>query len=101
MEPKTTGAQQLFELLDQSIRTLYDSIDSNEVEGYVSYKALGMSYAFMRIRPRKNHLIVRLAIPFNQIHDPRDICREGKPSKWSREHSDVRFRSSEDIGDIM
>lgn len=44
-----------------------------------------------------------MAIPFSQIDDPCDLCREGKPSKWTVPHTDATADSSADpdMNDIM
>ena len=97
----TPETSELFLLLDSRIRALEGAKGVSKAEDYIAYGTPGMSHAFLRLRHRQERLIVRLGIPLAQITDPKNLCREGKSSKWSVTHTDVDFDSLDRIEDIM
>ena len=97
----TPETSELFRLLDSRIRELDGAEVVSRAEEYIAYGTLGMSHPFLRLRHRQERLIVRLAMPLAQITDPKNLCRTGKPSKWSVTHIDADFDSLDCIEDIM
>ena len=97
----TPETSELFRLLDSRIRGLDGSEVESRAKDYIAYGTPGMSHAFLRLRHRQERLIVRLGMPLAQITDPKNLCRNGKPSKWSVTHADADFDSFDRIEDIM
>ena len=97
----TPETSELFRLLDSRIRELDGAEVVSRAEDYIAYGTREMSHAFLRLRHRQERLIVRLGMPLAQITDPKNLCRNGKPSKWSVAHTDADFDSLDRIEDIM
>ena len=89
---------QLFELLHQRIMTFDTSLNVYPTTRYTAYrKEPEMTRQFVSIITRHSHLIVRLCVTLEKIHDPRNLCEVGK-GRW-----DVHaiFDSAEQLDDIM
>ena len=97
----TPETSELFRLLDSRIRGFDGSEVVSRAKNYIAYGTRGMSHAFLRLRHRQERLIVRLGMPLEQITDPKNLCRNGKLSKWSVTHADADFDSLDRIEDIM
>ena len=97
----TPEVSELFRLLDSRIQGLDGVEVASRAKAYIAYRIPGMRNAFLRLRHRQDRLIVRLGMPLAQITDPKNLCRNGKPSKWSVTHADADFDSIDRIEDIM
>lgn len=89
---------QLFELLHQRIMTFDTSLSVFTTTRYTAYKKEPeMTRQFVSIITRHSHLIVRMCIPLTKIHDPLNLCEEGK-GRWAVH---AIFHSADQLNDIM
>jgi len=89
----------LFEHLRKRILNLDSSIREEAKKLYIAYKT---ATNFVDIIPRKTKLQLSLNIPFDEIHDPRGVCRDVTHlGRWGNGDVEVTLSSFDEIDYVM
>jgi predicted transport protein len=89
----------LFEELRKRILNLDSSVREEILKLYIAYKT---DTNFVDIIPQKSGLRLSLNMRFDEIDDPRGICRDITGlGKWGNGDVDVRVSSRDDIDNVM
>lgn len=89
----------LFEQLRKRICNLDSSVREEFKKLYIAYK---VTTNFVDIVPQRNRLKLCLNIPFNEIHDPKGICKDVTHlGKWGNGDVQVSIASVDEMEDVM
>jgi uncharacterized protein with ParB-like and HNH nuclease domain/predicted transport protein len=89
----------LFEHLRKRILNLDSSVREEAKKLYIAYKT---ATNFVDIIPRKTKLQLSLNIPFDEIHDPRGVCRDVTHlGRWGNGDVEVTLSSLDEIDYVM
>lgn len=89
----------LFEHLRKRILNLDSSVREEAKKLYIAYKT---ATNFVDIIPRKTKLQLSLNIPFDEIHDPRGVCRDVTHlGRWGNGDVEVTLSSFDEIDYVM
>lgn len=89
----------LFESLRKRILNLDPSVKEEYKKLYIAYK---ISTNFVDVEPHKNHLCVFLNMPFDEIDDPKNLCRDITIiGHHGNGDIDIRFSSIDQLDDVM
>lgn len=98
MEFRNEKIGQLFELLNERITALDESIQSKEKGAYVHYECADMPGNFLRMIPHTNEIKVEMGIPRETIQDSHGLCKLCGHSGWD---SAITVLPESDIDYIM
>lgn len=98
--PHLTGEMlQLFNELRKRICNLDTSVREEFKKLYIAYK---VDYNFVDIIPKKTKLSLSLVIPYPEINDPKNMCRDvTNVGKWGNGDVEVNISSISEIDDAM
>lgn len=89
----------LFEQLRKRILNLDASVKEEYKKYYIAYKTITN---FVDIIPQKSRLLLSLNIPFNEIDDPKGLCRDvTNLGRWGNGYMEVGISSFDQLEDIM
>jgi predicted transport protein len=89
----------LFESLRKRILNLDPSVREECKKLYIAYKTLTN---FVDIEPHKSHLLLFLNMPFNEIDDPKSLCRDITTiGHHGNGDIEVRLSSLDQLDDVM
>jgi uncharacterized protein with ParB-like and HNH nuclease domain/predicted transport protein len=89
----------LFEQLRKRIVNLDASVKEEYKKYYIAFKTITN---FVDIIPQKSRLLLSLNIPFNEIDDPKGLCRDvTNLSRWGNGDIEVGISSFDQLEDIM
>lgn len=89
----------LFEVLRKQILNLNASVIEEFKKRYIAYKA---TTNFVDIAPQKSRLRLFLNMEFEEIKDPKILCRDIKNvGHWGNGDVEVNLSSIEQIDDVM
>jgi uncharacterized protein with ParB-like and HNH nuclease domain/predicted transport protein len=90
---------ELFQQLRKRICNLDSSVREEFKKLYIAYKTVTN---FVDIVPQKSRLRLSLNMPFNEINDPKGICRDvSNVGRWGNGDVEVGISSITEIDDIM
>lgn len=90
---------ELYNLLRHRILNIHSAVREEFKKFYIAFKA---STNFVDIVPQKNRLWLSLNIPFDEIDDPQNICKDvSQVGRWGNGDAEVGFDSSDQIDYIM
>jgi len=90
---------ELYNLLRHRILNIHSVVREEFKKFYIAFKA---STNFVDIVPQKNRLRLSLNIPFDEIDDPQNICKDvSQVGRWGNGDTEVGFDSSDQIEYIM
>lgn len=89
----------IYDELDRKIMSLDSGIRKEYKQQYIAYK---VDTNFVNIKVSKNELTVGLNIPFEEIHDPKGMCRD-TTNTGNFANNDVLFKvaAGTDINDVI
>ena len=98
--PHLQGAMMnLFNQLRKRILTLDASITEEILKLYIAFKA---DTNFVDVVPQKNRLRLSLNMKFNEIDDPKGLCKDVTGlGRWGNGDIEIGLSSAEQIDDIM
>ncbi len=98
--PELNGEMlELFEQLRKRICNLDSSVREEIKKRYIAYK---VTTNFVDIIPQKSRLRLTLNMPFNEIHDPKGICRDiTNVGKWGNGNVETGVSSLQELNDVM
>ncbi|WP_249870787.1 DUF262 and DUF1524 domain-containing protein [Oceanobacillus saliphilus] len=89
----------LFEQLRKRICNLDSSVREEFKKMYIAYKT---TTDFVDIVPQKSRLRLSLNMPFNEIHDPKGICKDiTNLGRWGNGDVEIGMSNANEIDDIM
>ncbi|HSH79640.1 MAG TPA: DUF5655 domain-containing protein [Herpetosiphonaceae bacterium] len=78
--------------LDPSIRIQYKKL-------YIAFKT---STNFVDVEPRKNRFVLYLNMRFDEIHDPKSLCRDvSNIGHWGNGDIEIGLSTMEQLDDVM
>lgn len=90
-----TFTRSLFDALRKEVLALDPSITEDILKLYIAYKA---ETNFVDVVPQAQRLRLSLNMPFNEISDPRSICRDvTNLGRWGNGDVEVGLTSMEDV----
>lgn len=98
--PELTGSMlDLFQQLRKRICNLDSSVREEFKKLYIAYKT---TTNFVDIVPQKSRLRLSLNMAFNEIHDPKKICKDVTDlGRWGNGDAEIGVASISDIEDAM
>jgi len=92
-------SKDLFELLRHEILAIDPVVSEEFFKLYVAYKA---ETNFVDIVPQAKRLRLSLNMPFADIHDPRNLCKDvSNLGRWGNGDVEIGFSDPEDLSYIM
>lgn len=89
----------LFESLRKRILNLDPSVREEYKKWYIAYKT---STNFVDVEPHQSFLKLSLNMPFNEIDDPKNLCRDVTTiGHHGNGDIEVRLSSADQLGDVM
>ncbi|AUW93056.1 hypothetical protein BXT84_03065 [Sulfobacillus thermotolerans] len=89
----------LFEELSKRICNLDSSVRMEVKKLYIAFKT---TTNFVDIVPQKSKLRLFLNMPFDEMHDPKGLCRNvGNVGRWGNGEVEVNTSSTDEIDDVM
>jgi uncharacterized protein with ParB-like and HNH nuclease domain/predicted transport protein len=90
---------ELFHILRHRLLNLSSSVREEYKKFYIAYKS---STNFVDIVPQKSRLRLALNLPFDEINDPKGLCKDVRGlGRWGNGEVEVGFESSDQIDDVM
>ncbi|MCQ6281034.1 DUF1524 domain-containing protein [Bacillus sp. EB600] len=98
--PDLTGNMlELFEELRKRIGNLDSSVREEFKKLYIAYKT---TTNFVDIVPQKSRLRLSLNMAFNEVHDPKGICKDvTNLGRWGNGDVEIGISTFEEIEDVM
>lgn len=98
--PHLTGsALELFEILRKHIMNLDAIVTEDILKLYIAFKAITN---FVDVIPQKDRLKLSLNIPFNEINDPKGICKDVTGlGRWGNGDVEVILSNKEELSYMM
>lgn len=95
-----TGAMmELFEQLRKRILNLDASVTEEVLKLYIAYKT---TTNFVDVVPQKSRLRLSLNMAFDEIHDPKGLCKDVTGlGRWGNGDVEVSLSSPEQLDDVM
>jgi len=94
-----TTFQGLFDQLRKRILNLDSSVREEPKRHYIAYKT---TTNFVDIVPQKSRLQLSLNMPFDEIYDPKGLCKDvSNPGRWGNGDVEVGISSLDQLEDIM
>lgn len=89
----------IFDLLRKEILDIDPVVKEEFLKHYVAYKA---ETNFVDIVPQATALRLSLNMPFPDIHDPREICKDvSNLGRWGNGEVEIKVSTSEEISYVM
>lgn len=89
----------LFEFLDRKIKEIFPELKQFLWKEYISYK---LKWDVCAVIPQKSKLTLSINLEFNQIHDPKHLCRDVTNMKrWTSGNAEIAFTDESQLDDIM
>lgn len=90
---------ELYNLLRRRVLNINSSVREEYKKFYIAFKA---STNFVDIVPQKSRLRLSLNIPFDEVDDPKNICKDvSQVGRWGNGDAEVGFDSEEQIDYLM
>ncbi|GIV23766.1 MAG: hypothetical protein KatS3mg025_1425 [Bacteroidia bacterium] len=93
-------AAELFQAFRKEVLALSPEVTEEFRKLYMAYKVRGAN--FVSVVPRKASLRFFLNLNFDEVHDPRGLCRDvTHVGRWGTGNVELRLRQAEDIDYLL
>lgn len=95
----TPSMQELFEHLSRRILNLDSSVRQEIKKKYIAFK---VTTNFVDVGPQKKCLLLYLNMAFDQVHDPKGLCRDvSSLGHLGNGDVEISLRSTDELDDVM